>query len=99
MIRILIHSADVRTLSGTSKTSGKPYNLRIQTGYAYPVDSQGNPPPFPEKFELMLDDGAKPYEPGDYTLHPSSLYMNRDGKLSLSPRLVPLKPATRSAAA
>lgn len=99
MIRILIHSADVREQKGVSKTTQKPYHLRIQTAYIWPVDSQGNEPPFPEKFELLLDNDQAPWPKGEYQLHPSSVYMSREGKLSLSPRLAPAPKAPARAAA
>jgi len=99
MIRILIHSADVREQKGVSKTTQKPYHLRIQTGYVWCVDSQSNPPPFPEKFEILLDAEQSPWPAGEYQLHPSSIYMSRDGKLSLSPRLAPVKAKSAASAA
>lgn len=95
MIRIIVSKTTVRELKGNSKTSGKPYHLRFQDAFAYTVDEQGNSEPFPEKFEISLNDQPA-YAPGEYVLHPSSVYMSRDGKLSLSPRLVPAKtPASR----
>jgi hypothetical protein len=97
MIRITVAQTTVKELQGTSKTSGKPYHLRFQNAYAHTLDKDGNPPPYPEKFEIMLDTGAPPYAPGDYTLSPSALYIDRDGRLACSPRLTPVKPAQRSA--
>ncbi|MFH7043968.1 single-stranded DNA-binding protein [Paucibacter sp. JuS9] len=91
-----VYQQPVRELSGNARESGKPYHLRIQTAYAHIVDEAGNPLPVPEKFEVILEKDQQPFAPGDYTLHPSSLYLDRNGKLSLSPRLAPLraKPAT-----
>lgn len=91
MIRIIVSKQTVRNLDGVSKTTGKEYHLRIQEAWAYPVDEEGNCDPFPQKFEIMLDRDQPAYAPGEYTLHPSSVYMSREGKLALSPRLAPVK--------
>ncbi|CAG0973115.1 hypothetical protein BURK2_01413 [Burkholderiales bacterium] len=94
MIRVTVAQTTVKEISGTS-TKGKPYKLRFQTGYGHTVDKDGNAPPFPEKFEIMLENDQPAYAPGDYQLHPSSVYVNRDGRLDISARLTPLtkKPA------
>lgn len=97
MIKVTIAQTTVREFKGNSKTTGKPYNLRIQAAYAHTVDKDGNPPPFPEKFEVMLDQDQPAYAVGDYQLHPSSLYIDRDGRLAVSARLAPLKRPAASA--
>lgn len=99
MIRIIVSKQTVRTLDGVSKTTGREYHLRIQEVWAYPVDEDGNSDPFPTKFEIMLDRDQPAYGVGEYTLHPSSIYMSRDGKLSLSPRLAPVKAKATAPAA
>lgn len=99
MIRIHIAQSTVRELKGVSKTTQREYHLRFQTGYVFPVDEQGNPPPFPKEIELSLDKDQLPYAPGDYQLLPSSIYVNREGKLSVAPRLAPAKKASASAQA
>lgn len=91
MIKITVAQTTVKEMRGTSKTSGKPYHLRFQTAYAHTVDKDGNQPPYPEKFEVILDTDALPFAPGEYTLHPSALYIDRDGRLACSPRLTPIK--------
>lgn len=95
MIRITVSQTSVRELNGTSAKTGKPYAMRFQTGYAHTVDKEGNTPPYPEKFEISLDRDQVPYTPGDYQLHPSAIYVDRDGRLACSPRLTPVtrKPA------
>jgi hypothetical protein len=94
MIKVTIAQTAVRDLKGTSAKTGRPYHMRFQNGYAHTVDKDGNAPPYPEKFEVQLEDEQQPYAPGDYTLHPSSLYIDRDGRLAVSARLAPLKRAT-----
>ena len=91
MIAITVAQTTLKEIKGSSKTSGKPYHLRIQTAYAHTVDKEGNKPPYPEKFEIILDNDALAYPPGDYTLHPSAMYIDRDGRLTCSPRLTPAK--------
>ena len=93
MILVTVAQNTVRELKGVAKVSGKPYHLRIQTAYAHTVDKDGNKPPFPEKFEVMLDNDQAPYAVGSYTLHPSTLYVDRDGRLQCGVRLTPAKQA------
>lgn len=89
MLNIVVTSPEIRELKGTGKTSGKPYHLRIQTAHAYTIDENGVQSEFPDKFELMLDEGQTPYPRGKYQLSPSSLSI-RDGRFSVAPRLVPV---------
>lgn len=91
MIRITVYATPVRNLAGTSKTTGKPYDMNIQTAYAATMDTEGNPLPVPEKFEIVLDKGQAPYAPGHYQLSPASLYVDRNGRLAVAPKLVPVK--------
>lgn len=98
MIKILIHKGDVRLINYTNK-AGQPAQLRAMEGYAFTVNAQGEPAPFPEKFEFLLDKDQPSVAPGEYTLHPASLYVDRQNKLALSVRLAPAKAAARPAAA
>lgn len=93
MIKVTIAQTTVRELKGTSKTTNKPYHMRFQNAYAHTVDKDGNAPPYPEKFEISLEIDQPAYAPGEYQLHPSSLYIDRDGRLAVSARLAPLKRA------
>jgi Helix-destabilising protein len=90
MIEIRITSPDVRELKGASKSTGKEYHLRFQTGYAFTVSKDGQVAEFPEKFEISLDKDQPAYSRGVYKLSPSAVYVNRDGRLDVSPRLVPV---------
>jgi len=100
MIRISVTSTEVRNQSGNAKATGKPYSLNFQTVWLHLADRQGNPDPYPTKTEIILEkdkDGAALFHPpGEYTLAPSSLYVDRTGNLAISPRLVPIKPAPKS---
>lgn len=96
MIRITVAQADARAIKFTDK-AGKPRVFYVQPAYAHTVDRQGNPPPYPEKIELGLDTDTNTGEPitwapGEYQLHPSSVYVDRNGRLAVSARLAPLKP-------
>jgi hypothetical protein len=95
MIKFTIVSPAVRENKGIGAKSGKPYHMHLQTAYAHTFDKQGVQNPFPEKVELVLDldehsNLPKVYEPGEYTMHPASLYMGQYG-LEVAPKLVPLK--------
>lgn len=97
MIRITVAQADARAIKFTDQKTGKPRVFYVQNGYAHTVDRHGNPPPYPEKVELGLDtdpNSGEPltWAPGEYQLHPSSLYVDRNGRLAVSARLAPLKP-------
>ena len=96
MIKIVITSPEVREMKGVGKTSGKPYHMRFQTGYAFTVDpASGAVAAFPDKFEITLEDSAQPYAAGNYQLSPSAVFVNREGRMDVRPRLLPLavKPA------
>lgn len=90
MIKIEIHSSDVRTINYVK--NGKPGTLYKQEAYASLMDRQGKAKPYPEKTEISvpLDQNGHPkaYMPGVYQLHPSSFYLDRFGGLSVAPVLV-----------
>lgn len=93
MIKIRILTDKVQTLKGVGKTSGKPYELHIQTGYAYTVDADGAVAEIPEKFEFILPSDeqgliSKPLPRGDYTIGACSFFVDRNGRLALNPRFV-----------
>lgn len=94
MIKVTVVSAEVRDFKGIGKASGKPFHMRMQTVWCHTCDKHGNINPFPEKTEIKLDaderDNVTPYAPGEYQLHPASLYMGQYG-LEVAPKLVPLK--------
>jgi len=89
MIQIRVLSDAVTERKGTSAASGKPYHIRMQTGYASVIAEDGSIAEIPEKFEMFLNTDEKPYPRGLYNLAPSSVYV-RDGKLQISPRLAPV---------
>jgi len=92
MIKVSVPAVVTRNMSGIGKTSQKPYNLEFQTVYVHTIGKDGKVAPFPEKLEIILDrnDRGEPliYPVGEYQLHPASLYVDRNGSLSVAPRLV-----------
>lgn len=96
MIQVSVTSTEVRNQRGTAKASGKAYDLNFQTVWFHTHDRNGTKNPYPEKSEIILEkneQGAPLFWPiGEYTLAPSSVYVDRSGNLAIAPRLVPLKP-------
>lgn len=94
MIKITVSKPTCKLISGTS-AKGRSYELYIQEAHAFCVDAEtGAVNQFPDKFEIVLPKGQKePFPAGDYTLSSSSVFVDRDGRLSVTPRLVPIKPA------
>lgn len=98
MIKVLIHKPEVRFIDYVSKKTGQPAQLRAMEGYAFTVNSHGESAPFPEKFEFLLEKDQTAFAPGEYTLHPSSVYVDRQGKLAMAVRLAPVAKAAPRAA-
>ena len=94
MIRVSVTSTDVRNQSGNVKTTGKPYSLNFQTVWLHTVDRHGKPNPYPEKAEIILEKNAEGaalfYPVGTYQLAPESIYLNRNGDVAISPKLIAL---------
>lgn len=82
MRKIEILSANLENVSGTAK-SGKPFSFNKQTAYLH-----SEKVPYPEKTELIINDGQPPYTPGIYELHEDSIAVDRNGRLSVVPILV-----------
>lgn len=80
-MRVLIKSAVCKEI--TSAKNGKHYFFQSA---ALEVGDD-----FPRPFEILHDDPKKAYPPGPYEFASDAIYVGRDGKLSVSPRLVPIK--------
>lgn len=102
MIKVTVTSTAVRRQQGVSKSTGKAYDMSFQTAWFHTFTKDGQANPFPEKVEVILDkdaDGAALfYAPGEYQLHPSSIYVDSRGNVAVAPRLVAIKPVPRPAA-
>jgi len=83
-IIIEVTSTEVKTRSGTSQKTGKPYSINEQEAYVHKMGQ-----PYPEKISIVLQDGNGAYNPGNYDLHPSSYFVDRFGQLSVRPVLCP----------
>ena len=101
MIQVSVTSTEVRNQRGTAKASGKAYDLNFQTVWFHTYVRQGNKNPYPEKSEIILEkneQGQALFWPiGEYTLAPSSVYVDRSGNLAIAPRLVSIKPKAAAA--
>lgn len=88
---ISIFDPALREINYTDKRTNQPAKLLTQTAYLHTLGADGKPAsPIPDKFEIVLPKGQTvALPPGDYTLHPSALYVDRQGRLTVSPRLVP----------
>jgi hypothetical protein len=76
MIRIEIASTHVETIKGTSKSSGKPYEINKQEAFLHKGTSK-----YPDRFEISLPNdplGVQPMRPGFYTLAESSIVVNSE---------------------
>lgn len=94
MLKVTVVSPELRKQPYTNKKTGQPAELFFQTAYVHTVDAKGSPAPFPEKIEFIAerDERGQPlaHPKGEYTLHPSAIYVDRDGRLAASMRLTPL---------
>lgn len=101
MIQVSVTSTEVRNQRGTAKATGKAYDLNFQTVWFHTFDRNGTKNPYPEKSEIILEkneQGAPLFWPiGEYTLSPSSVYVDRNGNLAVAPRLQALKPKAAQA--
>lgn len=90
MIRIEVaDDTKVHTKSGTSK-NGKGYTIHEQTAYAHVLDEEGRPAKYPVPCRLPVEDEAKPYKQGFYTLDPRSIFVGDYGRLEVGrARLAP----------
>jgi Helix-destabilising protein len=101
MIKVTVTSTDVRRQQGVGKVSGKAYDMSFQTVWMHTFGKNGEALPYPEKVEIILEkdkDGAALFHaPGEYQLHPSSIYVDARGNVAVAPRLVAM-PKPRPAA-
>lgn len=98
MIKIEISTAQFDEKRGTSARTGKPYAIREQEAWAYLTDRDGKPQPHPQRIKVTLSDGEAPYNPGVYTLDPSSIFVGDFSQLNIRARLRPLVQSAAKAA-
>jgi hypothetical protein len=94
VLKVQIAKPDVRVQGYTDK-KGQPAKLAFQEAWLFTVDEGGKPDPYPSKVEFIppRDEHGNtvPYGVGDYQLHPSAVYIDRNGRLAAQMRLTPLK--------
>lgn len=83
MFKIEIKSTELKLVQGTSQKSGKAYSFHTQQAYAH-VEGKA----YPVEFRLTIDNGSSAFPVGNYTIAPSSFYVDKFGNLSISPKLV-----------
>lgn len=99
MIKVKIETTDTKILEGKSARTNKDYKFKIQNAWVWTLDPQTKEyPSYPQKIELMLDFESEPYPVGFYELDLSSIYVNRQGRLDVSPKLAPVKVPAKPAA-
>jgi hypothetical protein len=90
VIGIEVKSDAVRSISGVAKRTGRPYNMREQTGW---VDLGK---PYPVEVRWVLADDKAPVPVGRYVLDETAVYVDRNGALQINIR--DMKPVTPPAA-
>lgn len=94
MYRVQIVDIETRTIEYTDK-AGETAAFTLQTCYIWLVGKNGKPAPYPEKLDVAVERDDKgnprpPLPPGEYTLAPSSVYVDQRGRLAIQPRLQPV---------
>jgi hypothetical protein len=90
MIKVRILTDKTQHLKGIGKASGKPYDMHLQTAYAFTIDGDGTVSEIPEKFEFVLEQGQLPFPRGDYTVTPDAIFVDRNGRMGINPKLKPV---------
>lgn len=85
-LKIEITNRPVDVIKGNAKVSGKPFEFSLQHGYITLPNE-----PYPVRFEFIVPFGQSPYLPGHYEFSSEAISVNREGRLELSPRFVPVK--------
>jgi len=103
MLKIIITSTAVRNMTGVAKAPPhKPYDMSFQDAWFHLVGPDGVAEPYPQKVEIILpkakDGAALFYGVGEYVMDPSSIYVDRNGKLAVAPRLVAVAKQARATA-
>jgi hypothetical protein len=91
MLKVNITSNHVHLKSGVSSKTGKPYEIREQEVWVHLFDRDGKPNPYPSSVLVTLERDQPAYNPGEYTIHPSSFYANGYKQLAMRLRLQPGK--------
>lgn len=106
MLNVKVVKDQATVISWGGPTAQKPDrtagSMRRQEVWVQFVAQDGTPDPYPSKLEITLADERRdesgnvtrprqePYAKGDYTLHPSAVYVDLNGRLAITPRLTPI---------
>ena len=77
-----IDSLEIKTRSGVSPKTGKPYNMREQSAYLHQPSKK-----YPTAFKITLEDNQHPYAVGKYELDDSSFFIGKYDDLQVRPVL------------
>ncbi len=104
MIKIEIRSSDVlsQRISPSKRPGSKqfdPFDKFYQIGYAYLVAADGIAEPHPTKVEIPAEKDKPGLHPGNYTLCPESIYVDRYDQMSLGKVKLKLLPVASVKAA
>lgn len=94
MLRIEITSSAFETISGISKKTGQPFSFRQQLAHIHKPGEK-----YPTPFKINLKDDQNPHPAGNYSLAADAVYVDNNGKLSITPRLAPAPAAAATRAA
>lgn len=90
MIKVTVPQGNPRTINAAD---GRIFYT--QAVYLHLSDREGKLLPYPEKTDVFLDKdergNPKPYAPGEYQLHPSSIYLDSKRRIAVAPRFAPLQ--------
>ncbi|TWH76190.1 helix-destabilizing protein [Azomonas agilis] len=81
-IYIEIDSLEIKSRSGVSARTGKPYTIREQRAYLHQSGQK-----YPTGFSISLEEDQSPYPVGRYDLDDSSFFIGRFSDLQVKPRL------------
>lgn len=102
MIKIEIKTGVATTRNvnvSKGRNAGTVMQMTEQEAWAFTVDQQGTPHPYPSRIVLDIEQGAQPYPPGFYTIAPASVYVGDFSKLKLGRvKLTPIQTSARAAA-
>lgn len=82
--------AAAREVPFVDKQTGEARSFRVQEAALFAPGQK-----YPKLFDYSVPRNSSPLAPGKYQLAPESIYVNRMGKLSITPKLVPVAAAAK----
>lgn len=91
MWKVEVESPKIETKNGTSAKTGRTYSIREQEAWLYAYDGEGKLYKHAQRIKLTLpDDQPAAYVPGQYYVHPGSVYVDKYSQASIKTRLMSL---------